>query len=241
MSLNESMLGLTNGKTPKLVMFDLDGTLIDSVPDIAVAINRMLEGIGRKAAGEELVRNWVGNGSAALVARALLNRLIPSDEIPQAIDDLQADPTDLWNKGVEGFQHHYSNNCAEYTRIYPGVIEFLDYLAAQRVPMAILTNKPTLFTGPILEALKLDHYFQQVVCGDTCERKKPEPDQLNYLLEKFNTKPQQALMVGDSINDVLAARHANVPVIAVSYGYNYDGPIANSKPDLVIDSLAELI
>ena len=225
----------------ELVMFDLDGTLIDSVPDIAVAIDRMLEGIGRKAAGEELVRNWVGNGSAALVARALLNRLIPSEEIPQAIDDLQADPSELWDKGVAGFQHHYSNNCAEYTRIYPGVIEFLDYLADQRVPMAILTNKPTLFTGPILEALKLDHYFGQVVCGDTCERKKPEPDQLNYLLEKFDTEPQQALMVGDSINDVLAARNASVPVIAVSYGYNYDGPIANSKPDLVIDSLAELI
>lgn len=241
MPLNESMLALTSGNMPELVMFDLDGTLIDSVPDIAVAIDRMLEGIGRKAAGEELVRNWVGNGSAALVARALLNRLIPSEEIPQAIDDLQADPSGLWDKGVAGFQHHYSNNCAEYTRIYPGVIEFLDYLVDQRVPMTVLTNKPTLFTGPILEALKLDHYFQQVVCGDTCERKKPEPDQLNYLLEKFDTEPQQALMVGDSINDVLAARNASVPVIAVSYGYNYDGPIANSKPDLVIDSLAELI
>ena len=241
MSLTEAMPGLTNGNMPELVMFDLDGTLIDSVPDIAVAIDRMLEGIGRKAAGEERVRNWVGNGSAALVARALLNRLVPSEEIPQAIENLQADPTGLWDKGVAGFQDHYSNNCAEYTRIYPGVIEFLDHLAVRQVPMAILTNKPTLFTDPILEALKLDHYFQQVVCGDTCERKKPAPDQLNYLLEKFATKPQQALMVGDSINDVLAARHANVPVVAVSYGYNYDGPIANSKPDLVIDSLAELI
>ena len=241
MSLNESMLGLTNGKPPELVMFDLDGTLIDSVPDIAVAIDRMLESIGRSAVGESQVRNWVGNGSAALVARALMNRLIPSEQIDQTLDDLKTNQAELWNKGVAGFQHFYSNDCAEHTRIYPGVIEFLDYLAERQVPMAILTNKPTLFTGPILEALKLDHYFGQVVCGDTCERKKPEPDQLHYLLEKYDTKAERSLMIGDSINDVLAARNANVPVIAVSYGYNYDGPIANSNPDMTVDSLIELI
>lgn len=235
------MLALTEGKLPELVMFDLDGTLIDSVPDIAVAVDRMLESIGRSAVGEAQVRNWVGNGSAALVARALLNRLIPTQEIPQALDELQTHQTDLWDKGVTGFQRYYSKDCAEHTRIYPGVIEFLNYLAEQRVPMAILTNKPTLFTGPILEALKLDHYFGRVVCGDTCERKKPEPDQLHYLLEKYRTKPEKSIMVGDSINDVLAARNANVPVIAVSYGYNYDGPIAHSNPDITVDSLAELI
>ncbi|MBL4583774.1 MAG: phosphoglycolate phosphatase [Pseudomonadales bacterium] len=235
------MLVLTEGKPPKLVMFDLDGTLIDSVPDIAVAVDRMLESIGRSAVGEDKVRNWVGNGSAALVARALLNRLIPSESIDQTLDDLQTNQAELWQKSVAGFQHFYSTACAEHTRIYPGVIEFLDYLAEHQVPMAILTNKPTLFTGPILQALKLDHYFGEVVCGDTCERKKPEPDQLHFLLEKYGTKAEQALMIGDSINDVLAARNANVPVIAVSYGYNYDGPIANSNPDLTVDSLAELI
>ena len=235
------MLSLTGGNVPKLIMFDLDGTLIDSVPDIAVAVDNMLESIGRSRAGEDQVRNWVGNGSAALVARALMNQLIPSDQLEQVLDDLQTNQAELWEKAMTGFQHFYSNSCAEHTRIYPGVIELLDHLAARQVPMAILTNKPTLFTGPILEALKLDHYFAEVVCGDTCERKKPEPDQLHYLLDKFDTKADQAIMIGDSINDVLAARNAHVPVIAVSYGYNYDGPIADSNPDITVDSLAQLI
>jgi phosphoglycolate phosphatase len=241
MALNKQMLGLTGGKLAELVLFDLDGTLIDSVPDIAVAIDRMLESIGRESAGEDQVRNWVGNGSAALVARALLNRLIPSDELPEALHGLQTDQAKLWQQGVAGFQRFYSNNCADYTRIYAGVFEFLDYLVGQQVPMAIVTNKPALFTGPILEAMKLDHYFEQVVCGDTCERKKPEPDQINYLLKQFGVQPEMTLMVGDSINDVLAARNAKVPVVAVSYGYNYDGPIADSNPDITVDSLTELL
>ena len=226
MSLLRELFG---GELPKLVMFDLDGTLIDSVPDLAAAVDVMLGQLGREAAGVEQVRHWVGNGARVLVRRAL------AGDIEHAhIGEAETE------QALELFLEAYAGDHARST-VYPGVRALLDRLQGEQVPLALITNKPSRFVPELLADKQLDGYFRWLVGGDTLPVQKPDPAALHWVMQQAGVEAGQALFVGDSRSDVLAAKAAGVPVVAVSYGYNHGRPIASENPDLLVDSLDALI
>lgn len=210
------------------VLFDLDGTLVDSAPDLALAVDRMLRDLGQESVGEERVREWVGNGARRLVERALTGRLdgrLEADQLEPAL---------------EIFFGHYADCLVESTCAYPGVTEALEQLHLRGLPLAVVTNKPARFTMPLLAHLGLRRYFHAVVSGDTLPHRKPDPGPLLLAAEQCGVAPGAALMVGDSDNDVRAARAAGMPVACVPYGYNHGDDIAAAGPDLILESLLAL-
>lgn len=226
MSLLRELFG---GELPNLVMFDLDGTLIDSVPDLAAAVDVMLGQLGRDAAGVEQVRHWVGNGARVLVRRAL------AGDIEHAhIGEAETE------QALALFLEAYAGDHSRST-IYPGVRALLDRLQGEQVPLALITNKPSRFVPELLADKQLDGYFRWLVGGDTLPVQKPDPAALHWVMQQAGVEAGQALFVGDSRSDVLAAKAAGVPVVAVSYGYNHGRPIASENPDLLVDSLDALI
>jgi phosphoglycolate phosphatase len=224
-----SLVDLFPAHLPRVVMFDLDGTLVDSVPDLAVAVDKMLADLGRPPAGIEAVRIWIGNGAKVLVRRALANDLEHAQ-----VDDAEA------AQALELFMDHYGGSHA-LTRVYPGVAQTLKWLHKKRVKMALITNKPERFVAPLLDELGLGHYFKWIIGGDTLPQQKPDPAALLFVMKMANARPRHALFVGDSRSDVLAARAAGVPCVAMSYGYNHGRPISEEGPALVIDDLRTLI
>ena len=215
---------------PALMMFDLDGTLVDSVPDLARAVDQMLLALGREPAGEAQVRRWVGNGAQVLVQRALSGQLTVT-EAPEA---------ELFQVAMELFYSAYTQSNGRHARVYEGVLPLLQTLQAAGVSQALVTNKPAAFTHPLLTQLQLAPFFEDVVCGDTLAEKKPHPAQLQWLLNKHGLSAGQVLMVGDSRNDVEAARAVGCPVVCVSYGYNHGEPISACAPDRVVGCLSEI-
>jgi len=215
-------------KRPKMVLIDLDGTLVDSVPDLAYCVDEMMTVLGRSARGEARVRQWVGNGVERLVKRALLDQL---DGEPDAADFQRALPI---------FMALYKDNVSKRSQLYPGVKEGLDFLRGAGYRLGCITNKAEAFTVPLLKDLGVYDYFQIVVSGDTLPVKKPDPAPLLHAAKFFNVAADQSLMVGDSISDVQAARGAGFQIVCLSYGYNHGVDIREAKPDAVIDSLAEL-
>lgn len=213
---------------PDLILIDLDGTLVDSVPDLAKAVDAMMLDIGEQERGENVVRNWVGNGVERLVKRALTQELYAEPE--QAKYD-QAYPI---------FYQYYQDYNGKFSRLFDGIAEGLAVLQKQGYALACVTNKAEAFTLPLLEALGILSYFKIVVSGDTTAHKKPHPEPLLHAAKFFNADPHQCLMIGDSQHDVEAARNAGFQVICVTYGYNHGEDIADSKPDGIINSLAEL-
>ena len=220
---------LCGGELPRLVMFDLDGTLIDSVPDLAAAVDRMLVELGRAPAGVEKVRDWVGNGARALVRRALAGGLDHA-----AVGEAETE------EALARFLDIYAD-CHHLTALYPGVHELLEALSTAAVELAVVTNKPERFVAPLLEQVGLGGYFRWIIGGDTLPQQKPDPAALLQVMRLAGVEAAQSLFIGDSRNDVLAARAAGVPCIAVSYGYNHGRQIAEEEPSLVVDSLAELL
>jgi phosphoglycolate phosphatase len=220
---------LFEGQLPRLVMFDLDGTLVDSVPDLAAAIDNMLLLLGQPAAGVERVRDWVGNGARVLVRRALAGGLQH-----EHIDEARAE------QALELFMQAYAE-AHTLTTVYPGVRKTLKWLREQKVEMAIVTNKPERFVAPLLDEKGLGGYFRWIVGGDTLAQQKPDPAALLHVLQLARIDRAQALFVGDSRNDVLAAKAAGVPCVALSYGYNHGRPIAEENPVRVLDDLRELL
>jgi len=219
---------LFQGELPRLVMFDLDGTLLDSVPDLAAAIDKTLLLLGQPAAGIESVRDWVGNGARVLVRRALAGGL--QHEHVDEVDAQQA---------LELFMHHYAES-HRLTEVYPGVRQTLDWLRGQQVELAIVTNKPERFVAPLLDEKGLGGYFRWIIGGDTLPQQKPDPAALLHVMQLAKVDAAQALFVGDSRNDVLAAKAAGVTCVALSYGYNHGRPIAEENPARVLDNLSEL-
>ncbi|TWC33183.1 phosphoglycolate phosphatase [Pseudomonas sp. SJZ079] len=217
------------GQLPRLVMFDLDGTLVDSVPDLAAAVDKVLLGLGRAPAGVERVRDWVGNGASVLVRRALAGGL-------QHAHIAEADAAEA----LQLFMQAYAESHA-LTRVYPGVKDMLGWLTEQGIALAIVTNKPERFVAPLLDEKGLGGYFRWIVGGDTLPQQKPDPAALLHILRLAQVEARQALFVGDSRNDVLAAKAAGVPCVALSYGYNHGRPIAEEAPARVIDDLRELL
>ncbi len=213
---------------PRMVLIDVDGTLVDSVPDLAFCVDEMMKAIGREPWGEEKVRDWVGNGVERLVRRALVGRL-------------EGEPDEAeFEKAYPLFIECYAENTSKRSRLYPGVQEGLDYLKSEGYPLGCVTNKAERFTLPLLQDLGIYDYFEIVVAGDTLPQKKPDPTPLLYAAEFFGAEPEQCLMIGDSVSDVKAARAAGFKIICVSYGYNHGEDIRNHHPDAVIDSLSAL-
>lgn len=210
------------------VLFDLDGTLVDSAPDLAYSIDAMLATLGRPARGEEQVRAWIGSGVEHLVKRALTGG--PS---------IEPEP-ELYREALALFSEIYQDNTCRRSRLYPGVREGLDFLLASGRRLGCVTNKRGRYTGPLLAALGLTRDFSIVVSGDTLAAKKPDPAPLLHALIVLGIAPENALMVGDSVTDVRSARAAGIPVVCVRYGYNNGEDIAEARPDALIDSLAEL-
>lgn len=207
----------------KAVMIDLDGTLLDTIPDLAVAANMMLKELGRTPLAETLIRTFVGKGIPRLVERALAGA---------------ADP-DLFARALPVFERCYAGVNGRHTTIYPGVKEGLGRLRDQGFPLACVTNKAGSFTLPLLEHMKLAPYFAEVVAGDTLPKKKPDPLPLTHTCEKFGIAPRDMLMIGDSLNDAQAARAAGCPVFCVTYGYNEGQDVRELDIDAIVPSLLE--
>jgi len=207
----------------KAVMIDLDGTLLDTIPDLAVAANMMLKELGRTPLAETLIRTFVGKGIPRLVERALAGA---------------ADP-DLFARALPVFERCYAGVNGRHTTIYPGVKEGLGRLRDQGFPLACVTNKAGSFTLPLLEHMKLAPYFAEVVAGDTLPKKKPDPLPLTHACEKFGIAPRDMLMIGDSLNDAQAARAAGCPVFCVTYGYNEGQDVRELDIDAIVPSLLE--
>lgn len=213
---------------PAMILIDLDGTLIDSVPDLAFCVDAMMNELGLPVRGEAAVRNWVGNGVERLVQRALCNDL---DGQPEAAQFERALPV---------FMRLYQENTSQRSCLYPGVREGLDLLQAQAYRLGCVTNKAERFTLPLLRDKGILDRFELVVSGDTLEKKKPDPMPLLYAAERFGVAPADSLMVGDSRSDVKAARAAGFRIVCMTYGYNHGADIREEHPDVVLDRLDQL-
>lgn len=212
---------------PGFVLCDLDGTLVDSVPDLAYCGDEMMRELGLTPRGQEASRHWVGNGVDRFVERTLLNAV-----------DGTAEP-DVFAKALPIFKRLYLVNTSQRSCVYDGVFEGLAWLKSQGYRLACVTNKAEAFTIPLLRDKNLLDLFEFVVSGDTCSEKKPSPIPLLYAATQMGVTPENALMIGDSISDVKAARAASFHIICMSYGYNHGVDIREANPDAVIDSMAQ--
>jgi len=212
----------------KMVLIDVDGTLVDSVPDLAYCVDEMMKQLDMPVRGEASVRNWVGNGVERLVRRALTNSL--DDEPDNA----------LFAKAYPIFLELYADNTSKRSILYPGVKEGVAFLKSAGYKLGCVTNKAAQFTEPLLKDLGVYDNFSIVISGDTLPQKKPDPAPLLHAAEFFGVAPKEAMMLGDSVSDVKAARAAGFQIICMSYGYNHGEDIRTANPDAVIDSMAEL-
>lgn len=206
------------------VTFDLDGTLLDTIADLAAACDAMLVDLGRAPLGVETVRRFVGKGMAVLVERCLTT--------PEGAPD-----TELLARGIATFRHHYAVFNGREAREYPGVREGLNAFRALGLPLAVVTNKPMAFTGPLLERTGLAGYFVVSVSGDTTANKKPHPEPILHACTILGVRPEENLHIGDSDNDLLAARAAGCLAYAVPYGYTEGGGVDNSICDAIVADL----
>ncbi len=215
-------------KKPKLILIDIDGTLVDSVPDLAYCVDSMMRELGMPEHGEAKVREWVGNGVERLTRRALIGQL-------------DGEPDDaLFRRGYPLFLDCYAINTSKRSYLYPGVREGLDKLRSLGYTLGSVTNKAAQFTVPLLKDLGIYNDFAVVVAGDTLDKKKPDPAPLLFAAERMGVAPEDCLMIGDSISDVKAARAAGFQIVCMPYGYNHGNDIREANPDAVIDSLAHL-
>ncbi len=209
----------------KAVLIDLDGTLLDTVPDLADAANAMLAELGRLTLPQDTIRDFVGKGIPNLVGRCLG---YPGESAaPDAVAALAV------------FKRHYAAVNGRRTRLYPGVLEGLQAMRAAGLKTACVTNKAGAFTEQLLAATGLDRLLDQTVSGDTLPEKKPHPLPFLHLCERFGIAPAEALVVGDSRNDVAGARAAGCPVFCVPYGYSEGEDVRDLGADAIVGTLEE--
>lgn len=218
-----------NYKDKELIIFDLDGTLIDSIPDLTLAVNIMLSYYNIEPLTIEIVTPFVGNGAKILLERALNHTMQPEDITKERFDE-----------AFQIFFAAYRDNLSVDTYLYPGVLETLEYLDNKGYKMAICTNKPFEFIEPILKELSVKQYFTSWVGADSLAKQKPDPAPLFHLAKEMNVTIDKCIMVGDSKNDIKAAKNAEMKSIGVSYGYNYNEHISDYNPDKVVDNFVEL-
>ena len=203
------------------VLFDLDGTLVDSVPDVRWSLNQALAAEGRDAVSIDKVKDYVGQGARQLAERALV-------DTGGMRDDAQH------QRLLDGFLTTYRNNPVQFTTVFPGVFEALARLQARGTKLAICTNKPDITTWPVLRSLGFDKIFPVVLCGDKARKQKPDGAHVTQTAEMLGVDPANFIMVGDSENDILAAHDASVPSVFVTFGYCHM-PLDALRPTVVID------
>lgn len=219
---------LLGAPPPELVGFDLDGTLVDSAPDLAWCVDRTMPRFGIPPRGEALVRDWVGDGVQRLVERALTGE-----------PDAAADP-EVLRDACAVFLELYSVHGRDRSRVYPGVREGLAALRGHGAVLACITNKPHAPAVDLLAHLGLLDSFALVLGGDSLPHRKPDPLPLRHACSELGVAVERSVFVGDSANDVAAARAAGMRVACVSYGYNHGRDISEAAPDAVVDSLEGL-
>jgi phosphoglycolate phosphatase len=212
----------------RTVLFDLDGTLVDSAPDLTTAVDRMLRDLGRAPVGEEAVRHWIGNGARRLVMRALTGQR-------------DGDPGDAaTDAALARFFDHYDDSLTDASVPYPGAMEALRALSGAGVRLGVVTNKPARFTDRLLDALDMLPFFGVTVSGDTLPVKKPDPAPLRLAADRLGVPLETCVMVGDSMADLRAARNAGIPMVCVPYGYRDGDAIFEAGPEAVVQRLDEL-
>ena len=216
----------------QLLIFDFDGTLIDSVPDLADATNAMLATLGKAPYPLETIRNWVGNGSRMLVERALVGKIevLEGELTEEAVDHAE-----------QVFFDAYKNTSGSKTVAYPDVDSGLRKLQAAGFKLALVTNKPIRFVPKILQSFGWQDLFSEVLGGDSLPTKKPDPEPLLHVCNALNINPAQAVMIGDSRNDILAGQNANMDTLGLSYGYNYGQDIRKLNPTEAFDDFSALV
>lgn len=214
---------------PEMILIDVDGTLVDSVPDLTFCVDEMMKTLELPERGEAAVRTWVGNGVERLVERAL-------------IDDLDGMPDDeLKAKAMPIFMDLYTKNTSGRSCLYDGVLEGLDAMKDAGFRLGCVTNKAEQFTRPLLTDMGIIDRFEIVVSGDTLAKKKPDPMPLLHAAEQLGVSADNSMMIGDSRSDVKAARAAGFDIVCMTYGYNHGEDIRDYEPDAVIDSLTEFM
>lgn len=223
-------MNLTNffNKPIEALLFDLDGTLLDSAPDLAIAIDRMLAELKFPLAGIERVARWVGDGARQLVIESLKFSSADFD-------------TDTVDRALRVFHRHYGESLSRNSHLFPGVREALQHWRDKGLRMACVTNKGAHFTEPLIDHFDLRALFPVVISGDTLPQRKPDPAPLLEACRQLQTHPSRAIMIGDSRNDVRAARAAGMPVICVRHGYNHGRPIEDEQPDHIVESFLDLV
>lgn len=210
----------------KAALFDLDGTLLDTAPDLAMAANAMRIELGMPPLREDIVATFVGRGMENLVRRVLAGSLLGSEE-----------PTQDISGPLACFRRHYHAVNGDRARIFEGTLEGLQTLRADGIQLAVLTNKPTEFTVPLLEQTGLRGFFSVIVCGDTCEQKKPHPMPVLHACSLLGVEAATAVVIGDSVNDAMAARAAGCPVLVVPYGYNEGRDVTTLDVDGIVSDI----
>jgi phosphoglycolate phosphatase len=205
---------------------DLDGTMVDTVGDFEVALARMLADLGQPTVGRAFISRTVGKGSEHLIQRTLAE---------------VGAPADLYDRAWERYQHHYLQVNGQHSAVFDGVIDGLRALQACGLRLACLTNKPTAFARPLLQAKGLSPFFLHAFGGDAFARKKPDPLPLLETCKALGVAPGATLMIGDSSNDAAAAHAAGCPVVLVSYGYNHGEPVAAAGADAVVDRIGDVL
>ncbi len=213
------------------VAFDLDGTLLDTIDDLAAAVNALLADLGYPPLDGEVVRTFVGKGMANLVRRALAHA---SGVAPGTIDDVRV------NDALARYEDHYAALLGRATKPFPRMLEGLDRLRSMGLPLAIVTNKASRFVQPHLDDAGIGAYFDVIVGGDELPTKKPDPAQLVHAATRLGVPIDRLLMVGDSINDAQAARAAGCPVLLLPYGYNEGGRVQDVDADGIVATLADV-
>ncbi len=229
-----------NQRDIRAVIVDLDGTMVDTLGDFEVALNRTLAELDLPPVTRALVERTVGKGSEHLIRSVLVHQLaLP--EVTGLSNVCAARSVDtLYEPAWQHYQRHYREINGQHSDVYPGVAEGLVQLRALGLPLACLTNKPRAFALDLLQAKGLQGFFPVVFGGDSFERKKPDPLPLLKTCEALGSLPARTLMVGDSANDALAARAAGCPVVLVRYGYNHGEPVEQVDADAHIDRLDQL-
>lgn len=217
---------MTSRPLSPLAIFDLDGTLVDTAADLVSSLNFTIAAAGLAPVTYDDLTHLVGQGARVMIKRAFALR---EAELPEA----EIDP--LYDR----FIAHYRAEMPGESRPYPGIVKALNALSQAGVTLAVCTNKTEILAVPLLDKLGLTSYFKAITCGDTFEFRKPDARHILGTIEKAGGDPDRTIMVGDSINDILAAKNANVPSIGVTFGYT-DVPMADLKPDVVIDDFAAL-
>jgi len=218
-------------KSKELIIFDMDGTLIDSAPSLANSINFMLKELGLRELEFKVIRDFIGNGADNLIRRALVGK---KEFESSNIDE------NYYKKAREIFFRHYGSNLNHNTLLYPNVLDTLEYLKSKDYKLALATNKPIEFVGEMLEHFKIDKFFDITLGGGLVEFKKPHPQMLNKICQDLSCNAKDAVMVGDSSNDILAAKRANMDSIALTYGYNQGINLKELEPTVICNDFGKL-